>query len=148
MKNIRWLLVIVGIWVAPLAGFAHPLEYRSIADGGIFPEIYRDDFAQTLKKYPNGRFARAYHGDRAALQRYFARALDTSLDGRRTEALGYVLVKILFGARDERFSRALRAEDFATRQAVGRNIDPLIARYHLNFPRTRNSYSYRAQLPE
>lgn len=148
MKNFRWLLVVAGLLGLPVGSGAHPLEYRSYESGGIFPEIYRDDFAQTREKYPNGRFARAYRAERASLHRYFARALDTSLDGRRSEALGYVLVKIMFGARDERFSRALRAEDFATRQAVGRNIDPLIVRYGLKFPRTRNSYSYRAQSAE
>ena len=145
MKNLRWLLVVAGLFCLPVGSGAYPLEYRSYASGGVFPEIYRDDFAQTLKKYPNGRFARAYRAERASLHRYFARALDTSLDGRRSEALGYVLLKIMFGAGDYRFSRALRDEDFATRQAVGRNIDPLIVRYGLKYSRTRNSYSYRAQ---
>ena len=144
MKGLRWLLILAGLLWMPAVGAAHPLEFRSYEVGGVFPEIYRDDFAQTRKKYPNGRFARAYRGERASLHRYFTRALDASLDRDRNPALGYVLVKIMFGVRDERFSRALRAEDFAARQAVGRAIDGTIARYDLHFPRTRASYRYRA----
>ncbi len=148
MKLFRLLLFIAGLWCAPVIGEAHPLEYRSYSQGGIFPEIYRDDFAQTLKKYPNGRFARACRGEPVAMQRYFNRALDTSLDGRRREALGYVLVKIMFRSGDTRFSRALRGGEVALREAVGRNIDPLIAGYKLSFPKTRSCYRFRAQEPD
>ena len=81
MKNLRWLLVVAGLLCLPVGSGAHPLEYRSYESGGIFPEIYRDDFAQTRKKYPYGRFARAYRGERASLHRYVVRALDTSLTG-------------------------------------------------------------------
>jgi hypothetical protein len=144
MRNLLCLLFGVALLCIPAAGAAHPLEYRSYEKGGVFPEVYRDDFAQTLKKYPNGRFARACRGERISIQRYFNRALEYSLDDRRNEALGYVLAKIMFRVGDERFARALRGGEPSTRQAVGRNLDPLIARHHLKFPQTRSCYRYRA----
>ncbi len=153
MIHPRFLVLFIGLLTASLAPAATTkakvpalsAEYRTYEKGGVFPEIYRDDFTQTLKKYPRGRFARACNGDRVAMQRYFNRALDSSLDGRRSESLGYVLVKIMFRTGDTRFSRALRGGDVATRQAVGRNIDPIIARNRLNFPKTRACYRFRAQ---
>lgn len=152
MKALGFCLLLTGLFAAPLASAATTKaktpslspEYRSSTKGGVFTEIYRDDFAQTLKKYPRGRFARACNGDRVAMQRYFTRALDDSLDGRRSEAFGYVLVKIMFRTGDTRFARALRGGDVATRQAVGRNIDPIIARNRLTFPKTRACYRFRA----
>ncbi len=144
MRNLLCLLSGVAWLCCTASGAGHPREYRSYEKGGVFPETYRDDFAQTLKKYPNGRFARACRGERQFIQRYFSRALDTSLDGERSDALGYVLLKILLRVGDEAFARALRGGDVATRQAVGLNIDPLIVRNRLNFPKTRSCYRFRA----
>lgn len=145
MKNLLGLFFGVALLCGPAAGATHPLEYRSYEKGGVFPEVYRDDFAQTLKKYPNGRFARACRGERLSIHRYFNRALDTSLDDRRSVGFGYVLLKIMFRVGDERFARALRGGEPATRQAVGRHLDPLIVRHHLKFPKTRACYRYRAE---
>jgi len=144
MKHLLCLLIGLASLCQPALAAAPRRESGSDDKRGVFPEIYRDDFAQTLRKYPNGRFARACRGERLSMQRYFNRALDTSLDDRRNEALGYVLVKIMFRVGDERFARALRGGELATRQAVGRNIDPLIARHKLRFPKTRSCYRYRA----
>ena len=118
-------------------------EFRSVEKGGVFPEIYRDDFANTLKEYPHGRFARAYHGERASLHRYFTRAQNVFEDDADNDAMGYVILKILYGCGDFRFSRALETEDFATRQAIGRLLDPLLTENHLSFPLTRSNYHYR-----
>ncbi len=144
MKTLRFLPGLALLLMLSLGAAAHPLEYKSYESGGVFPEIYRDDFAQTLKKYPNGRFAKACKGDRVAMQKYFNRALDTTLDGKRTDALGYVLVKIMFRVGDEKFAKALRGGERAVREAVGRNIDPIIARNKLSFPKTRACYRFRA----
>ena len=123
------------------------LEFRSYEKGGVFPGIYRDDFAQTLKEYPRGRFARAYHGERASLHRYFLRAQNVFEDDADNDSMGYVLLKILFGCGDFRFSRALETEDYATRQAIGRLLDPLITEHHLSFPLTRSNYHFRRRQP-
>ena len=123
------------------------LEFLPYADGGVFPGIYRDDFEQTLKRYPRGRFARAYHGERAALHHYIVRAQNVFEDGDDNPAMSYVLLKLLFGCRDFRYSRILETEDFATRQAVGRLLDPLLVRHHLSYPLTRSTYHYRHHRP-
>ena len=119
------------------------MEFRASEKGGVFPEIYRDDFASTLKEYPHGRFARAYHGERASLHRYFTRAQNVFEDDADNDSMGYVILKLLFGCGDFRFSRALETEDFSTRQAIGRLIDPLLTESHLSFPLTRSNYHYR-----
>ncbi len=118
------------------------LEFGSYEHGGAFPGIYRDDFAQTLREYPSGRFARAYRGERASLHRYFTRAQNVFEDDGDNDAMGYVLLKLLFGCHDFRFSRALETEDFATRQAVGRLLDPLLDQNGLRSPLTRSNYRY------
>ena len=124
------------------------IEFRSYEKGGAFPEIYRDDFTNTLKEYPRGRFARAYHGERASLHRYFLRAQNVFEDDADNDSMSYVLLKILFGSGDFRFSRALETEDFATRQAIGRLIDPLLTENHLSYPLTRSNYhSHRRTRP-
>jgi hypothetical protein len=117
-------------------------EYLSEANGGVFPSSYREDFERTLREHPHGRFARAYHGNRAALHIYFSRALDVSEEDD-TDAMSYVLLKILFGCRDFRFSRVLETEDYATRQAVGRMLNDLLVENHLRFPLTRSTYRFR-----
>ncbi len=123
----------------------HPpsIEFRSYEKGGVFPEIYRDDFAHTLKEYPHGRFARAYHGERASLHRYFIRAQNVFEDDADNDSMGYVILKLLFGCGDFRFSRALETEDYATRQAIGRLLDPLLAENHLHYPLTHSNYHFR-----
>jgi len=144
MEKLLCLIIGLASLCQPVFAAPHPQKAGGYHESGVFPEIYRDDFAQTLRKYPHGRFARACRGERISMQRYFNRALEYSLDDRRSEALGFVLVKIMFRVGDERFARALRGGELATRQAVGRNIDPLIARHHLRFPKTRSCYRYRA----
>lgn len=119
------------------------IEFRAHADGGAFPDSYREDFAATLKEHPRGRFARAYRGDRAALRRYFAGAQDVIEEGDANPSMSYVLLKLLLGSRDYRFSRALETEDFATRRAVGRLLDPLLVRHRLACPLTRATYRPR-----
>ena len=116
------------------------IEFRPYASGGAFPGIYRDDFAETLREYPNGRFARAYHGERTSLHRYFTRAQNVFEDDGDNDAMGYVLLKLLFGCHDLRFSRALETEDYPTRQAVGRLLDPLLDQNGLRSPLTRSNY--------
>ena len=118
------------------------LEFGPYESGGAFPGIYRDDFARTIREHPSGRFARAYRGERASLHRYFVHAQNIFEDGDDDEAAGYVLLKILFGCHDFRFSRALETEDFATRQAVGRLLDPLLDKNGLASPLTRSNYRY------
>lgn len=116
------------------------IEFRAAAAGGAFPDSFREDFAETLKEHPRGRLARAYRGERASLRRYFARAQDVFADGDDDRAMSYVLLKLLFGCRDFRFSRALETEDFSTRQAVGRLLEPLLVRHRLSYPLTRATY--------
>ena len=124
------------------------MEFRAYEKGGVFPGIYRDDFAETLREYPRGRFARAYRGERASLHRYFLRAQNVFEDDADNDSMGYVLLKILFGCGDFRFSRALETEDFATRQAIGRLLDPLLTEHHLSYPLTRSNYhSHRRPRP-
>ena len=151
MKTVPVILLCSAFLCAPCFGKtkAHTkapqqpgLEFRSYEKGGVFPEIYRDDFAHTLKEYPHGRFARAYHGERASLHRYFIRAQNVFEDDADNDSMGYVLLKILFGCGDFRFSRALETEDFATRQAIGRLLDPLLAENHLQYPLTRSNYHF------
>ena len=126
----------------------HPpsIEFRSYEKGGAFPEIYRDDFAHTLKEYPRGRFARAYRGERASLHRYFLRAQTVFEDGDDSDAMSYVLLKLFFGCRDFRFSRALETEDYPVRQAVGRLLDPLLTENHIHAPLTRSNYHFHRRL--
>lgn len=119
------------------------IEFRAYAHGGVFPSIYREEFAETLQKRPRGRLARAYRGERPSLHRYFAGAQDVFEDGDDNRAMSYVLLKLLFGCRDHRYSRALETEDFATRQAVGRLLDPLLVRHRLSYPLTRAAYRHR-----
>lgn len=119
------------------------IEFRAYADGGAFPETYREDFAATLKKYPRGRFARAYRGDRTALRRYFAGAQVAIEEGDDNRSMSYVLLKLLLGSRDYRFSRALETEDFATRRAVGRLLNPLLEQHRLGYPLTRSTFRPR-----
>ena len=118
------------------------LEFGPYESSGAFPGIYRDDFARTIREHPSGRFARAYRGERASLHRYFVHAQNIFEDGDDNEAAGYVLLKILFGCHDFRFSRTLETEDFATRQAVGRLLDPLLDKNGLRSPLTRANYRY------
>lgn len=158
MKTLRAILLCSAILCAP--GFAKSkapkkrapqrpsTEFRPYADGGAFPGIYRDDFAETLKEYPRGRFARAYRGERASLHRYFIRAQNVFEDDAGNDSMGYVLLKLFLGCGDFRFSRILETEDFATRQAVGRLLDPLLTRSQLSAPLTRSNYqSLRRQRP-
>lgn len=119
------------------------IEYRAYSEGGAFPSIYRNDFAETLRKYPRGRFARAYRGEGASLHRYFVRAATVVEEDEGTRAMSLVLLKLLFGCGDLRYSRALRTEDYATRLAVGQLLDPLLIRYKLSYPLTTNSYKFR-----
>lgn len=119
------------------------IEFRAAADGGVFPDRDREDFAETLKEHPRGRLARAYRGERASLHRYFARAQDVFEDGDDNRSMSCVLLKLLFGCRDHRYSRALEMEDFATRQAVGRLLDPLLVSHRLSYPLTRAAYRHR-----
>jgi len=119
------------------------IEFRSYVDGGVFPSTYREDFAETLREHPRGRFARAYRGDRTALRHYFARTQEVLEEGDADRSMSYVLLKLLFGCRDYRFSRALETEDFSTRRAVGRLLDPLIVRHRLSYPLTRSTYRPR-----
>ena len=156
MKILRVVLLCVAVIGTPCFGKSTSrkqkphqpgVEFRSYASGGVFPEIYRDDFAQTLKEYPRGRFARAYRAERASLHRYFLRAQNVFEDDGDNDAMSYVLLKILFGCGDFRFSRALESEDYATRQAVGRLLDPLITEHHLSFPLTRSNYHFRRRQP-
>ena len=148
VKTLCWALVFGAVLSGPcLAKEAAPkrpgIEFRASADGGAFPGIYREDFAETLREHPRGRFARAYRGDRASLRRYFARAQDVIEEGDDNRSMSYVLLKLLFGCRDYRFSRALETEDFATRRAVGRLLDPLLVRHRLSYPLTRSTYRPR-----
>ena len=153
MKTVRAILLCLVLSAAPC--FAKKsakkrrspqppaIEFRAYEKGGAFPEIYRDDFANTLKEYPRGRFARAYHGERASLHRYFTRAQNVFEDDADNDSMGYVILKLLFGCGDFRFSRALETEDFATRQAIGRLLDPLLEQSHLHYPLTRSNYHSR-----
>ena len=152
MKTVRAILLCTAFLCAPCFAKGQPrkkaprppgIEFRSDENGGVFPEIYRDDFAQTLREYPRGRFARAYHGERASLHRYFLRAQNVFEDDADNDSMGYVILKLLFGCGDFRFSRALETEDFATRQAIGRLLDPLLTESHLSYPLTRSNYHYR-----
>ena len=152
MKTLPVILLCLAIFTAPCFAKTRAkkrstpksqgLEFRPYENGGAFPGIYRDDFAETLKEYPNGRFARAYRGERASLHRYFVRAQNVVEDDGDNDAMGYVLLKILFGCHDFRFSRALETEDYATRQAVGRLLDPLLDKSGLACPLTRSNYRY------
>ncbi|MCE9608616.1 MAG: hypothetical protein K8R23_00135 [Chthoniobacter sp.] len=141
MKSLLWLSA---LWLLLLlAGRAHPLEFRSREKGGVFPNEVREELGATLKKYPNGRLARAYRGERPSLHRYFVRAQTVFEDDDDNPAMSYLLLKLLFGCRDTRYSRALETEDFATRQAVGRLLNPLLVENHLSYPLTRATYHYR-----
>ena len=148
MKTLCAILVCWAAFGAPCFAKSHRnaepgIEFSAYEKGGVFPGIYRDDFAHTLKEYPHGRFARAYRGERASLHRYFMRAQTVFEDGEDSDAMSYVLLKLLFGCRDFRFSRTLETEDFAIRQAVGRLLDPLLTQNHLHVPLTRSNYHYR-----
>ena len=152
MKTVRAILLFTAFLCAPCFGKTKArkkapqqpsVEFRPYASGGAFPGIYRDDFAETLREYPHGRFARAYHGERASLHRYFLRAQNVFEDDADNDSMGYVLLKLLFGCGDFRFSRALETEDYATRQAIGRLLDPLLTEHHLSFPLTRSNYHFR-----
>jgi hypothetical protein len=152
MKTVCAILLCAAFLCAPCLGKTKvrkktppkpSIEFRPYSKGGVFPEIYRDDFAETLKEYPRGRFARAYHGERASLHRYFLRAQNVFEDDADNDSMGYVILKLLFGCGDFRFSRALETEDFATRQAIGRLLDPLLTENHLHYPLTRSNYHFR-----
>ena len=157
MKTVRLILLCTAFLCAPCFGKTKvrkkapqqpSIEFRSYEKGGVFPGIYRDDFAETLREYPRGRFARAYHGERASLHRYFLRAQNVFEDDADNDSMSYVLLKILFGCGDFRFSRALETEDSATRQAVGRLLDPLLEPSRLQYPLTRSNYhSHRRTRP-
>jgi hypothetical protein len=146
------VLICWALLAAPCFGSSKPpqprqsIEFRSEENGGVFPDKYRESFADTLREHPRGRFARAYHGSRSALHIYFSRAVDASEEDD-TDAMSYVLLKLLFGNRDFRFSRALETEDFATRQAVGRLLNELIVDNNLRFPLTRSTYRYHRRTP-
>ena len=152
MKTLPAILFCLALFAVPCFAKTHAkkrsapkpqgIEFRPYESGGAFPGIYRDDFAHTLKEYPNGRFARAYRGERASLHRYFIRAQNVFEDDGDNDAMAYVLLKILFGCHDFRFSRALETEDYATRQAVGRLLDPLLGKNGLACPLTRSNYRY------
>lgn len=148
MKTLCLALICGAALSAPcLAGKATTkrpgIEFRAYADGGAFPEVYREDFAATLKEHPRGRFARAYRGDRTALRRYFAGAQVAIEEGDDNRSMSYVLLKLLMGSRDYRFSRALETEDFSTRRAVGRLLNPLLERHRLGYPLTRSTFRPR-----
>jgi len=148
VKTLCLAFVFGAAWAAPcLAKKTAPrrpkIEFSTSVEGGAFPSTFREDFAETLSEHPRGRFARAYRGDRAALRHYFARAQDVIEEGDGSRPMSYVLLKLLFGCRDYRFSRALEPEDFATRRAVGRLLDPLLVRHRLSYPLTRSTYRPR-----
>lgn len=119
------------------------IEHRPYAEGGVFPSIYRNDFEETLREYPRSRFARAYRGERASLHRYFVRAQTVVEEDVGTRAMSFVLLKLLFGCGDARYSRVLETEDAPTRLAVGQLLDPLLVRHHLPYPLTRSTYRVR-----
>ena len=155
MKTLRAIFLCTALLCAPCFAKSkapskkkpHPpgIEFRPYADGGAFPGIYRNDFSETLKEYPRGRFARAYRGESASLHRYFVRAQNVFEDDADNDSMGYVLLKLFFGCGDFRYSRALETEDYATRQAIGRLLDPLLVRNGISHPLTRSNYHFRSR---
>jgi hypothetical protein len=121
--------------------------------GGVLSSVYRPSFDKELfgpppkpeqERYPE--FYYAFHGDAAALHRFFHNA-DRSGEGEFGETWAYECLVLLLRLGDEKFSELLAKEDSATREAVGNAVDSLIDWRKHQFPKTRALYAYRHVAP-
>jgi hypothetical protein len=117
--------------------------------GGVLSSIYRPSFdkelfgpppKQTEERHPE--FYYAFHGDAAALHKFFHNP-DRTGGGEFGETWAYECLVLLLKLGDDTFSQALATEDSATREAVGEAIDSLVNWSKHGFARTRVLYSYR-----